>query len=66
VLDHPFMAVTDEEGNFSIEGLPAGSYEFRVWHERGDVLEKELKVDVKGGESTDMTLKYAAERFAAK
>ncbi len=66
VLDHPFMAVTDENGKFQIDDLPVGSYEFRVWHERGSVLEKELKVDVKAGEPQEMTLKYSADRFPAK
>ena len=36
VLDHPFAAVTDANGNFKIENLPAGTYQFKVWHERGD------------------------------
>ncbi|MDE0594505.1 MAG: carboxypeptidase regulatory-like domain-containing protein [Roseibacillus sp.] len=44
VMDHPFFAVTDEEGNFSIKGLPAGEYTLGAWHEKfGD---KELTVTV--------------------
>jgi len=62
VLDHPFMAITDENGDFSIEGLPAGKHQFRVWHERGDLLEKSLKVTVKG-DSDPVTLKYKASKF---
>jgi len=27
VLDHPFFAVTDEDGKYEIKGLPAGEYE---------------------------------------
>lgn len=34
ILDHPYAAVTDEKGKFTIKKLPAGQYEFRVWHER--------------------------------
>ncbi|MFN9720547.1 MAG: carboxypeptidase regulatory-like domain-containing protein [Planctomycetota bacterium] len=63
VLDHPFMAVTDKNGNFRIEGLPAGSHEFRVWHERGQLLEKELKVDVKAGGETRVDLEYPVTKF---
>lgn len=33
VSPHPFFAVTDEEGAFRIEGLPAGEYTIEVWHE---------------------------------
>lgn len=27
------MAVTDKEGRFTIENLPLGKHEFRLWHE---------------------------------
>jgi plastocyanin len=66
VLDHPFMAVTDKDGNFKIEGLPAGTHEFRVWHERGGVLEKEFKVEVKAGAEKAVELKYPVSRFPAR
>lgn len=33
VVSHPFFAVTDEDGNFSIKDLPAGTYEIQAWHE---------------------------------
>ena len=66
VLDHPFMAVTDKDGNFRIEGLPAGSHEFRIWHERGGLLEKEYKIDVKDGAEKALELKYPVAKFAGK
>lgn len=34
VLDHPYAAITDAEGKFTMTKLPAGEHEFRVWHER--------------------------------
>ena len=34
VFTHPFFAVTDESGKFSIEGLPPGTYEVEAWHEK--------------------------------
>jgi len=63
VLDHPFMALTDANGKFQIDGLPAGDYEFRVWHEKGGLLEKAYEVTVTG-EDEPATLKYAADKFA--
>ncbi len=33
VLDHPFFAVSGPDGTFTIEGLPAGTYEIEAWHE---------------------------------
>ncbi len=56
------MALTDENGKFSVEGLPAGDYEFRVWHEKGGLLEKGYEVTITG-EDEPVTLKYAAEKF---
>lgn len=32
VSDHPFFAVTDAKGAFSIDGLPAGQHTLEVWH----------------------------------
>jgi hypothetical protein len=33
VFEHPFFAVTDNKGTFTIEGLPPGNYTFAAWHE---------------------------------
>ena len=33
VTDQPYYALTDADGNFSIEGVPPGDYEIEVWHE---------------------------------
>lgn len=38
ITDHPYSAVTDTDGNFTIPKLPAGNWEFRFWHERSDYL----------------------------
>jgi hypothetical protein len=32
VLDHPYYAVTGNAGDFSIDGIPAGTYHLRAWH----------------------------------
>jgi plastocyanin len=36
VLSHPYFAVTDKDGKFSIAKLQPGNYEVEVWHESGD------------------------------
>lgn len=33
VFKHPFYAVTDEEGSFQLDDVPAGTHTLRVWHE---------------------------------
>lgn len=34
VLEHPFFAVSDGSGRFSIAKLPPGTYTIEAWHER--------------------------------
>ncbi len=64
-LDHPFAAVTNADGKFTIEGLPPGSYKFQVWHEAcdGRFLAKDLAVEIKAGETTQLAIKYPAEKL---
>ena len=62
ILDHPFMAVSDAKGEFKIDGLPAGEYEFRVWHERGGLLERGYEFTVTG-EDDPVELKYGVDKF---
>ena len=38
ILDHPYVAITDEDGRFEIKNVPAGEWTFRFWHERPGYL----------------------------
>ena len=35
VFDHPYFAVTDDDGNFELRDAPAGNWRLVVWHEGG-------------------------------
>ncbi len=61
VLPHPFFAVSDKDGNFTIKGLPAGEYELTVVHEVKAFVAKEstLKVTVKDGEAAKYNITVA-------
>lgn len=67
VLDHPYGAVTDEAGKFTIADLPAGEYEFRVWHELPGYLERKWAVKVESGKVTDLGVtKVSTEKLTGK
>jgi hypothetical protein len=44
VVDHPFFAVTDKDGNFKLAGLPAGKYTIEARHLKAGVTTQEITV----------------------
>ena len=52
VSDHPYFAVTDEKGNFSIEGIPAGTYEVVCWQEKFGKRTLNAEVTIGDGDTT--------------
>jgi len=35
IFDHPYYAITDDDGRFEIKNAPAGKYRIVYWHENG-------------------------------
>jgi hypothetical protein len=33
VANHPYVSLTNDAGEFVIEGVPAGTYRIKMWHE---------------------------------
>lgn len=48
VHEHPYFAVTDEKGGFTIGDIPPGKYKLRAWHEALGRAEKEISVPASG------------------
>jgi plastocyanin len=44
VLAHPFFAISDTNGAFTIKGLPPGEYEVEAWHEKYGAKTVKIKV----------------------
>ncbi|MCC6849791.1 MAG: carboxypeptidase regulatory-like domain-containing protein [Deltaproteobacteria bacterium] len=58
IFDHPYFAVTKDDGKFTIADLPAGTYEIEAWHEK--LGSKTEKVTVADGESKTIAFKFTA------
>ncbi len=40
VISHPYYALTDESGAFTLSDVPPGKYTIKMWHESWEVAEK--------------------------
>jgi hypothetical protein len=60
IFDHPYAAVTGEEGGFVIKDVPPGVYTIKVWHEALGV--EEIKnVEVESSKTSTIKLEYTRE-----
>ncbi|CAN5671501.1 methylamine utilization protein [soil metagenome] len=58
VFDHPFFAVSGEDGKFDIKGkVPEGEYTIVAWHEKYGTQEGKVKIDGEGNGTVDFTFK---------
>lgn len=60
VMDHPFYAVTNAEGEFEISDLPPGDYEVSAWHEKLGEQSEEITVR-KGGSISNFKFRVRSE-----
>ena len=63
-LDHPYAAVTAEDGTFEIPNLPSGKLQLKLWHEVGQELEKAYKVEIKPDETTPVEITIPAGKVS--
>ena len=59
VTEHPYTAVTNAAGRFSLDQVPPGEYTLRLWHERlGDMMQT---ISVGDKQAVSVALEYGAE-----
>lgn len=58
VVRHPYYAVTDENGKFTLTDVPPGEYQIVAWHEGWHIAGKESKIDV-FSQTTMQHLRYS-------
>ena len=59
VVDHPFFAVTGDDGSFTIPGLPPGTYTVEAQHEKYGA--QEMSVTVAASESKEANFTYKGD-----
>jgi hypothetical protein len=54
VVDHPYFAVTDKDGKYTIKNVPDGKYTMEVYHRKAAPVSSPVKseVEVRGGSVT--------------
>ena len=50
---HPYAVVVGEDGSFSLDGVPPGTYTVKAWHPRFGLQETEVTVPPNGEATTD-------------
>jgi plastocyanin len=56
VVDHPYFAVTDAAGKYSLPALPPGTYRIEAWQEACEPVSKEIDVTSGAGLDLDFVL----------
>ena len=57
VLDHPYYAVSNDTGTFTIPNLPPGDYTLEAWHEKLGTQDQKITVSPSGKVTADFTFK---------
>jgi len=59
VADHPFYAVSNEAGEFTLPNVPPGKYVLQIWQETLGITSREVSV---GAEDARVTVELKAPR----
>jgi plastocyanin len=60
VMDNPYYAITDADGNFEIKDLPPGTYTIEAWHEKLGTMTQSITLGQKETKDANFTFKAGA------
>jgi plastocyanin len=63
VVEHPYFAVSGDDGSFTIANLPAGTYTLETWHEQYGTQTQQITVGP--NETAEVTFDYDASMAGA-
>jgi hypothetical protein len=63
-FDHPYYDVTNEEGRFSVNNVPDGTWELSFWHEplpgeKGSGVTRVQKIEIVGGKARSIDFDFS-------
>jgi plastocyanin len=61
VVDHPYFAVTDKEGKFTIPNVPPGKYTITALHRKAAPTGADQEIEVKEGQPATVTFALEAK-----
>jgi hypothetical protein len=65
VFEHPYFAVSKEDGSFAIENVPPGTYKVTAVHERFGTQTKDVTVEAGKPLTADFTFSEGSARSGA-
>lgn len=60
VTDHPYVAVAGDDGRFTLDSVPAGSWRVVAWHPKGGTFEGRVTVAASGDAEVSLEPRRAA------
>jgi hypothetical protein len=60
IFEHPYAAVSDEDGKFVLKDIPPGTYTIEAWHEAFGTI-KVTDVKVESGKTSKLKVEYTKE-----
>lgn len=65
-LNHPWGAVTADDGSFEIKGVPGTTVEFVIWHEKAQYINRGLKITIPVDGTIEQEITIDAAKLVAK